>query len=113
MVRLNHDDPLAGYFGFARILALIQRKYYWLGMNKDTKSYVNMYDTCHQIKPVCPKPYGEFNALPPPQASFTDLTMDFITDMLPLEFHGIVYDFIFIVMCRYTKLVQYIPTRMN
>ena len=45
VVCLNHDDFLAEYFGFACILALIQQKYYWLGMNKDTKSYVATYDT--------------------------------------------------------------------
>ncbi len=113
VVRLNHDDPLAGHFGFARTLALIQRKYYWPGMNKDIKSYVDTCDTCHRIKPVRHKPYGELSALPPPRAPFTDLTMDFITDMPPSEFHGIVYDSIFIVMCRYTKLARYIPARMD
>ena len=66
VARLNHDDPLGRHFGFARILAPIQQKYYWPGMNKDTKSYVNTCDTCHQIKPVCYKPYRELSALPLP-----------------------------------------------
>ena len=113
VVRLNHDDPLAGHFGFARTLAFIQRKYYWPGMKKDIKSYVDTYDTCHRIKPVRHKPYGELSSLPPPRAAFTDLTMDFITDMPPSEFHGIVYDSIFIVMCRYTKLARYVPAQMD
>ena len=113
VVRLNHDDSLAGHFGFARTLALIQRKYYWPGMNKDIKSYVDTCDTCYRIKPVRHKPYWELSALPPPRAPFTDSTMDFITDMPPSEFHGIVYDSIFIVMCHYTKLARYIPARMD
>lgn len=82
-------------------------------MNKDIKSYVDTYDTCHRIKPVRHKPYGELSALPPPQAPFTDLRIDFITDMPSSEFHVIVYDSIFIVICRYTKLAQYIPTQMD
>lgn len=109
VVRLNHDDPLGGNFRFARILGLIQRKYYWPKINKDIKSYTDTCYTCHRIKPVCHKPYGELSALPPPRAPFTDLTMNFITDMPPSEFDGLVYDSIFIVMCRYNKLVRYIP----
>lgn len=34
--------------------------------------------------------------------------MDFIMAMPPSNFHGMVYDSIFIVMCCYTKLVRYI-----
>ncbi len=55
----------------------------------------------------------ELSSLPPPRASFIDLTIDFITDMLPLEFHGVVYDSIFIIICRYTKLARYVPARMD
>ena len=33
--------------------------------------------------------------------------------MPPFEFHGIIYDSIFIVIGRYTKLAQYIPARMD
>ncbi len=113
VVRLNYDDPFAGHFGFARTLALIQQKYYWPGINKDIKNYVETFDTFHRIKPVRQKPYGELSSLPPLQAPFTDLTMDFITDMLPLEFYGVVYDSIFIVICRYTNLVRYILARMQ
>ena len=82
-------------------------------MNKNTNSYVDKCDTCHRIKPVRHKPYGKLSALPSPQAPFTDLTMDFIKDMSPSEFHGIVYDSIFIVICRYIKLVRYIAARMD
>ena len=38
VVRRNHDDPLAGHFGFARTLTLIQREYYWLGMSRTMKA---------------------------------------------------------------------------
>ncbi len=82
-------------------------------MNKDIKSYVETCDTCHRIKPVRYKLYGELSSLLPLRALFTDLTMDFITDMLPSEFNGVVFDSIFIVICRYTKLAQDVPSRMD
>lgn len=46
-VRLNHDDPLASHFGYLRTLELVCQKYYWPGLNRDIKKYVNIYDTCH------------------------------------------------------------------
>lgn len=82
-------------------------------MNKDNKNYICTYDTYHQIKPVCHKLYRELRTLLLPRVLFTDLTMDFITDMPSLEFYGIVYDLIFIVMSRYTKLVWYISAQMD
>ena len=112
-VRLNHDDPHAGHFGYLRTLELIRRKYYWPGISRDIKEYVDTCDTCHRIKPVRHKPYGTLNSLPPARGPFTDLTMDFITDMPPCEYQGMVYDSIFFVICRYTKMARYIAARMD
>ena len=35
--------------------------------------------------------------------------MDFITDLLPSNLHGKVYDSILVVVDRYTKMARYIP----
>ncbi len=112
-LRLNHDDPLAGHFGYARTLELLRRKYYWQDINQDVKKYVDIYDTCHRIKSVRHKPHDQLQALPPPCAPFSDLTMDFITEMPPCEDHGVVYDSIFVIVDRYSKMVRYIPARMD
>ena len=80
-VRLNHDNPLAGDFGYLCTLELVRRKYHWPGISREIKEYVNTCDTCHRIKPVRHKPYGTLNSLPQPRGPFTDLKMDFITDM--------------------------------
>ena len=90
IVRLNHDDPLAGHCGFACTLTLIQQKYNWLGMSRDIKSYVDTCDICHRIKPVRQKPYRALNSLPAPWGSFTDLTMNFSTDIPRSDFHWVV-----------------------
>lgn len=112
-VRLNHDDPHAGHFGYLRTLELIRWKYYWPGISRDIKEYVDTCDTCHRIKLVRHKPYGTLNSLPSARGLFTDLTMHFITNMPPCEYQGMVYDSIFLVMCRYTKMARYIAARMD
>ncbi len=113
MVRLNHDNPLVRHFRFVGTLAPIQQKYYYPGMNKNIKRYMKTCDTCHQIKPLCHKPYRELSSSLSPEAPFTDSTMDFIMDMPPLEFHGVVYDSILIVICHYTQITRYVPSQID
>ncbi len=112
-LRLNHDDPLAGHFGYARTLELLRRKYYWPGFNQDVRKYVDTCDICHRIKSVMYNPHGQLQDLPLPCALFIDFTIDFISDMPPCEHHGVVYDSIFVIVDRYTKMVRYIPARMD
>ncbi len=68
-------------------------------MSRDIKSYVDTCDKCHRIKPVKHKPYVALVLLPAPRGPFTDLTMNFITDMHPSKFHWVVYDSIFLAIC--------------
>ena len=44
IIRMNHDDPYAGHFGATRMTALIHRKYFWLGLNKNVREYIKNCD---------------------------------------------------------------------
>ncbi len=103
-VGLNHDNPLAGHFGYLCTFELVRQKYHWPGISRNIKEYVNKCDTCHRIKPVRHKLYGTSNFLPQFLGPFTDLTKDSITDILPYEYQKTVYDFVFLVLFRYTKM---------
>ena len=107
----HHDDPLAGHFGHKRTLELIQRKYYWPRMQSEVKSYVKACRLCQQIKAPRRKPHGELQPLPPPKRPWSDITMDFITDLPPSLYRGKAYDALLVVMDRYTKMARYVPTR--
>ncbi len=82
-------------------------------MSRDIQSYIDIGDTCHRINLVRHKLYGALCLLPAPRELFTDLRMDFITDIHPSKFYGVVYDSIFLGICRYSKLARYIPARMD
>ncbi len=110
---LNQDDPSASHFGAAQTLELRQRKYHWPGMTKDFGEYVETYDKCHRIQPVKHKPNGKLDSLDTRRDPFTDLTMGFITDMPQCEYHQVVYDSVFFIIDRYTKMAGYIAARMD
>ena len=79
----NHDNPLGGHFRYARMLELIQRKYYWPHMVKEIKAYTKSCTACQQAKPTCHKPYRELQSLQQPWGPYTDISMDFIVGLPP------------------------------
>ena len=59
----NHNNPLTGHFRYARMLELIQRKYYWPHMAKEIKVYTKSCTACQWAKLTCHKPYRELQSL--------------------------------------------------
>jgi hypothetical protein len=51
VLRMHHDDPLAGHFGIARTLELLSRNYWFTSMSTYVKKYVSTCDICSQGKP--------------------------------------------------------------
>jgi hypothetical protein len=50
IMKICHDDPLAGHFGQAKTLELVSRKYYWTTMSPEVKEYVKTCDVCQRTK---------------------------------------------------------------
>lgn len=50
LLKVYHDDPLAGHFGGKRTLELLQRSYYWPSMDEDVQAYVKTCDVCQRTK---------------------------------------------------------------
>jgi hypothetical protein len=109
LMRRHHDDPLAGHFGIEKTLELLQRKYYWETLKQDVKEYVSTCPVCQRMKPRRHKPYGLLKPLPEPRAAWSDITMDFITDLPPSRRGRNVYDSILVIVDRKTKMSLYVP----
>ena len=45
-LRDMHDSPMAGHFGMDKTLELLQRRWYWKGMQRDVREYVRTCATC-------------------------------------------------------------------
>jgi len=104
-----HDSPMAGHFGVKRTLEKIRRKYHWEGLKKDVEAYCNDCLKCRRSVAARHRPYGLLNPLPVPSGPWSDVTMDFITELPPSKYLGQVYDSILVVVDRLTKMAHYIP----
>ena len=118
VIRANHDNPLADHFDIERTLKLIRRKYYWSnqnstevpGMRQQIKEHCQTCAICKRSKTSRHKPYDELSPLPIPEFKWTDLSMNFVTELPPSKaWNGTIYDSILVMMNRLTKMIHYIP----
>ena len=110
ILKLAHDDPMAGHFGMARTFEKIQRRYTWQGIRKDVNEYVRCCPVCQRAKYRRSKKKGLLSPLPEPDGPWQWITMDFITDLPPSRLSGKVYDSILVIVDRFSKMVHYLPT---
>ena len=63
IVHLHHDTPLAGHPGQEKMLELLERSYFWLGMSMYVKNYVSRCDQCAHFKGSNVVPPGKLQPL--------------------------------------------------
>ena len=100
-----HDHILAGHPGIAGTTALIRQEYTWIGMRKSVKEHLKHCLSCSRNKPSTTKPTGLLFPLKVPDAPWSSISVDFITD-LPVS-NG--YDSIMVVVDRFTKWAEFFP----
>jgi transposase InsO family protein len=113
VISSHHDDPLHGHPGITRTMELIKRHYEFPNMKDKVTRFIKNCVSCQQNKHSTHTKYGEAQAMEPPTAPWTNITMDFVTQ-LPISkdpVTGYDYDSIFVVVDRFTKYAEMIPFR--
>ncbi len=105
-----HDIPSAGHVGIDNTFRAVRRHFYWPNMRREIEQYVQTCECCQRNKASHQKAAGLLQPLPIPRYKWTDISMDFITQ-LPLTKSG--YDAILVVVDRCTKMCHFIPTRTS
>jgi len=99
-----HDHT--GHFGMERTRKLIMRRFWWDGITADINKWTSECETCAKIKHSRQKPAGLLQPLKIPQQPWSNISMDFITD-LPKTKQGHVM--MLVVVDRFSKMVRLIP----
>ena len=103
----RHDSPLAGHFGQEKTYQLIARDFYWPGMAKEVKDYVNRCYVCKRNKSSNHRKFGLLQPLPIAPTPWHSLSMDFISQ-LPLS-DG--HDTILVIVDRFSKMSLFLQTK--
>ena len=106
IIQLHHDTLVGGHGGQWKMVELVTRNFWWPGVIKEVKRYVEGCNSCQRNKNQAAAPAGKLMPNEAPEKPWTHITADFITK-LPLA-QG--YDAILVVCDRLTKMAHFIPT---
>jgi len=106
IIRLHYDTPIGGHGRQWKTVVLVTRNFWWPGVTKEVKRYVEECDACQRNKNRTEQPASKLIPNSIPEKPWTHILADFITK-LPLA-QG--YDLMLVVVDRLTKMVHFIPT---
>jgi len=106
IIRLHHDTPMGGHGGQWKTVEMVTRNFWWPGVTREVKRYVEGCDACQRNKNRTEQPAGKLMPNSIPDKAWTHISADFITK-LPLA-QG--YDSILVVVDRFTKMAHFVPT---
>jgi len=106
IIRLHYDMPVGGHGGQWKTVELVTRNFWWPGVTKEVKRYVEGCDAYQQNKNCTEQPAGKLMPNSILKKPWIHILADFIIK-LPLAQK---YDSILVVVNRLTKMVHFIST---
>jgi len=106
IIRLYHDTLVGEYGGQWKTVELVTQNFWWPGVTKEVKQYIERCDSCQRNKNYIEQPADKLMPNLISEKPWTYILADFITK-LPLA-QG--YDSILVVVDKLTKMVHFIPT---
>ena len=104
IIRLHHDTPIAGHRGQWKTVELVTRNYWWSGVMKEVKRYVEGYDQYQRMKNRAEMPVGKLRPNQVPERPWQHISVDFITKLLVSKD----YDSILVVCDRFLKMSHFV-----
>ena len=106
IIRLHHDSALTGHPGQYKTHELITRNYWWPGIHRDIRKYVEGCGECQRVKPIRQSPHNPLHPHDVPSEPWQVISVDLIGE-LP-ESQG--YNAICVVVDHFTKQIHVLPT---
>ena len=106
VIWLHHDIPVAGHGGRWKMVELVTRNYWWPGVTRDIRKYVEGCDLCQRIKNRTEELAGKLKLSEVPQKMWMYLIVDFIMKLLVV----VGKDVILVVCDRLSKMTHFVAT---
>ncbi|KAI2642388.1 Transposon Tf2-8 polyprotein [Labeo rohita] len=102
-----HQSPGSGHPGSKRTLSLLQTRYWWPSMRRDTIRYVQSCSVCAKSNSPRMLPTGKLVPLPIPERPWSHLGVDFVTDLPSSEGNTCVL----VIVDRFSKTCKFVPLK--
>ena len=106
VIQLYYNIPVGGHRGQQKITELVTRNFWWPGIAKKVKKYVEGCNACQRDKNHTEALAEKLMPNIVPEKPWTYITADFITKLLLAQ--G--YISILVVCDRLTKIAHFVPT---
>ena len=100
-----HSTHLTCHPGIRRTKEVLQRRFWWASLDKDTQEFVKACPVCSQHKPSHQAPAGLLQPLPVPHRPWSHISLDFVTGLPPSQGHTTILT----VVDRFSKMAHFIP----
>eukprot|EP01132_Coremiostelium_polycephalum_P001554 gene1554-1970_t len=111
ILKCYHDNH--GHLGVKKTEALIKEGFIWNRMNRDIETYVTNCHICMQCSDHKRRDVGELRPLEVPEQLFGSWSMDFIPKLPEMERNGCIFNGLWVLVDRLSKLVKLIPIDMT
>jgi len=98
--------PMERHGGQWKMVEMVTRSFWWPGVTREVKRYVEWCNTCQRNKNCTEQPAGKLMPNSIPDKAWMHISADFITK-LPLV-QG--YDSILVVVDQFIKMAHFVPT---
>ncbi|KAL0153949.1 hypothetical protein M9458_050706, partial [Cirrhinus mrigala] len=102
-----HRSPGSGHPGSQRTLSLLQSRYWWPSMRRDTIRYVQSCSVCAMSTSPRQLPTGKLVPLPIPQRPWSHIGVDFVTNLPAAEGNTC----ILVMVDRFSKMCKFFPLK--
>ena len=106
IIWLHHDTPVAGHGGQWKMVELVTRNYWWPGVTKEVKRYMEGCDQCQRMKNRAEMPAGKLRPNQVPERPWQHISVDFIMKLPISKGH----DSILVVCDRFSKMSHFVAT---
>jgi hypothetical protein len=109
MIWEAHYSQETRHFGVDKIMAVLQKHFYWSKLRQDVHKYIRSCTACTISKPTIKK-QGLYTPLPTPDRPWESISMDYMSG-LPSTKHG--NDCVFMVIDRFSKMAVLAPCKKS
>lgn len=81
LILIHYDSNGAGHLARSKMLELIQREYYWQGMQADIDRFVRNFHTCKRSRIAQYSPFGVPRPLLIPQQRWENISIVFVMEL--------------------------------
>jgi hypothetical protein len=106
-----HNFGSAGHSGKMKIIKLIGRLHFWPRITQNIQAFVKACELYGRTKASLLAFSGYLNSLLIPFQAWQNILVNYVTFLPVCEKNNKKYNYIIVVVCRFTKMRHFIPTK--